>query len=172
MSVKVAEKVGVNVLTMTANFVTTTVFNTLFRIVNERGLSSDYIYENRNAIERGLFTWVSEQSLTRLVLEVFSDEREEALELFEFEFFYSADPNMDVRQPPIATVSDFCRSLKSLPKGVKYRIIASLTEGASVAEGWASTTPRRINAQTENIQGTWGFGHAEIRLTYRGGASW
>lgn len=168
MSVKVDDKVIVNVVTMTANYVTNTVMNSLFRIANERGLSSDYIYENRNAIERGLFTWVSEQSLKKLALEVFSEDRANAWELHEFEFKYVIDPRMEAEQPPISATSAFFRTLKDLPKGTKYRVIVNLTSDASPVEGWDLTTGREIDVQIEKELGGWGFGYAEVKLIYKG----
>lgn len=171
MSVEVVENVDVevNMLTMTANFVSNTVFHSLSRIIQERGLSLDYLTENRKIIEDGIFIWVTEQSLQSLVLEVFRDGTDIALERFDYLFTYVADPVSIVSHPSIDRLTEFCRKLNSLPSEAKYRILVTLKAGATQVAGWSPTDFKKIQSVKEVEQGDWGFGFAGVKLIYKGG---
>jgi hypothetical protein len=164
-----ASKINVNVLTMTATYITNNVFNLLFRIINERGLTVDYINDNRKIIEDGLFTWVSEQSLNKLSLEVFQDGQEAALEKYNFDFRYSADPTDQAIPAPLKSLQELSKTLKGLPSNTKYRVVVSLKDGASTVPGWSETEEKDINVTKEAKVGGFGFGYAEVILTYQGG---
>jgi hypothetical protein len=164
-----AQKVTVNIYTMTATAVTNGVFNMLFRIVKERGLPADYISDNRKVIEDGLFAWVSEQTLTKISLEIFQEGNSTALEKYNFDFEYLADPRMEPVPPSVASLQKLCKTLDNLPPQSKYRVVAFLADGATKVAGWSDTEPKDIDVTKEASITDWGFGHAAVKLTYQGG---
>lgn len=168
MTTMMAQKVSVNILTMTATMVTNTVFRMLFRIASERGLPPNYINENRKIIEDGLSTWVYEQTLTSLTMEVYQEGQTNSMERFRFDFVYLVDPNMQATEPPVKTLQELTQTLKNLPQGSKYRVVVNLKEGASTVPGWVTAESMPLNKTKESKVGDWGFGHASVTLTYEG----
>lgn len=169
MNVLEAQRVDVNVLTMTGTVVANTVLNMLLRAVHERGLPPDYLNDTRKLIENGLGTWATQQTLRAVMLEVSRESDSSALERFIFPVIYQADPNMEVRQPPTEPLRELCHALKQLPPDAKYRVLADLAEGASKVPGWEPTTPKNLNVTQSFELPVWGFGNASLRMIYQGG---
>lgn len=168
MSTLQAPQVKVNSLTMALNFSVSTVFGVLFRITHERALPANYLNDMRKVIEDGLYAWLAEQTLLAVVLEVSLDTETTALERFGIAIAYSADPNMEVRQPPNEDITRLCRTLKALPPNAKYQVLVELAPNATEVPGWVATTAKEINVtQTEQVD-DWGFGNIGLTMVYQG----
>ena len=170
MSVQVEDStnITVNTMTMTANFVVNQVFLTLFRIAKGRNLSPLYLSEQRKVLEEGIFMWISEQTLKQLALEVFQKASDQAIERFEFDFNYVADPSMQVRQPAINSFEAFMATLNKLPDDATYHVLVTLKPNATQIEGWNSTQFKPLNITQKVDLGNWGFGKANVEMRYLG----
>ena len=113
--------VSVNVMEKSIIYMVNTLFNVMFRIINARGLRPDYITANREIIENGFFTWLAEQTLESLHLEIISPDGSRALERWDVSFDYSAEPNPEVRKPPVEEIAAIRNKLRSLPRGPPRR---------------------------------------------------
>jgi hypothetical protein len=170
MSVQVANDTDViiNTMTKTSNFVVNSVFLTLFRIANGRDLSPTYLSERRQVIEEGIFTWISEQTLETLILEVYLMGTDQGLERYEFKFHYVADPDMEVRHTPIKQIETFLSTLKQLPSEATYQVLVTLKTGATQIPGWPPSKFKQINIKREENLGNFGFGHAGVEIRFLG----
>jgi len=162
-------KVGVNIMQKAVTFVANSVINEQLRIAHGRGLDPSYLQSNLEIIENGLRTWLSEQKIHALLLQVFLPDREDALENWETIFIYYADPIEEVRQLPIKDIEKACTSLAKLPPGATYRIFASVDPDASEVAGWVSGVPKPIISMTEKVFKSWGFHDIGVEIRYQGG---
>jgi len=162
-------QVSVNVMTKSVTYMANTLFQLAFRIAKERGLSPDYITANRDMLERAFFTWLAEQSLQSLHVEIVSPDGSRALERWDVSFDYSADPDPEVRKPPVEELARVCKKLRSLPRGTYYRILVQTKPGASKVAGWQQTAFKPFTATREQALSGWGYGHVGAKLWYREG---
>lgn len=162
-------RVSVNVMTKSVNYVVNTIFLLAFRITKWRGLPPHYLASNRDIIERGLFTWLAEQTLEQLHIEVISPDSSRALERWDMAFIYSADPDPEVGQPAMGDVESLCRKLRALPPGTQYRLLVQTKPGASDVEGWRESQFLPFTAAREQDLTQWGYGNIQGRLMYREG---
>lgn len=162
-------EVSVNVMEKSVTYIANTLFQLAFRIVNARGLKPDFITQNRNALEDGFFTWLAEQSLESVHVEVTSLTGSEALERWDVTFDYSADPDPEVRKPPVEELAAVCNKLRRLPQGTRYRIVVKTKPGASKVPGWYETTFKPFTQAREEELPGWGYGHIGAKLFYRQG---
>jgi len=161
--------VGVNIVEKSVTYVSNTVIQLLFRIAHKRGLDPSYIQGNLDVIEKGLRTWLSEQKLRALLLQVFVADKDDALENWETMFEYYADPKEEVRKPPVQEIEKACEGLAKLPPGATYRIFASLDPDATEVDGWVPGTPKSLVAALEKVFEDWGFGQVGAKVRYQGG---
>jgi hypothetical protein len=171
MGTLVKEKVGVsvNVMEKSVTFMVNTLFNLMLRILNARGLRPDHIIGNREIIENGFFTWLAEETLERLHLEIIAPDGTKALERWDISFEYSAVPDLTVRKPPVEELAEIQKKLRSLPRGTCYRIVVHTKPGASPVKGWYPTTLKPFTAKREETFARWGYGHIGGQLYYREG---
>jgi len=168
-NVKQSTEVTVNLAERSVTYVSNTVFQLLFRITHRRGLRSAHITEDREIIENGLFTWLSEQTLLRACLEVFLPGDNKVLEQWEFRFNYTSGHGDGTKYPPVAELEEFCARLRSLPQRADYRIVTQTSPGATEVPGWELTEFRPIDrSQSQEFQ-AWGYGNITATLTFRGG---
>jgi hypothetical protein len=163
-------EVGVNVLGQSVTGTTNWVFQLLLKATNLRDLAPDHLLDRREIIEKGLFTWLAEQTLEVISLEIFEPGREDALERFDHVFSYLAEPDMTVRNPDIAEVEAFCSTLQRLPASAQYRIAVSVRDGATVVEGWREGALRPLSVTKEQRLSDHGYGVIGTQFVYRGGA--
>lgn len=161
--------VGVNLMEKSVTFMANVVIQTLFRITHKRGLDPGYLQSNVQIIEEGLVTWLAEEKLLSLLLQVYVPGRDDALEDWETAFEYYADPFLEVQKPPIEQIEEACQQLASLPPEAGYRIYARLAPDASEVAGWVPGTPLVIDADVEQEFDGTGFGHIGGKVRYRGG---
>jgi len=159
--------VGVNVMTESVNFTVNSTFQGMLRLAHARGLKPDHIIEKRERIENGLFTWLGEQSLLALHLEVFLGDV--ALERFDLEFKYRAEADRNIRKPDISKLEEFCKRLPRLPDGIDYRVVVTTTDEASDVPGWSPTDLFPLDVTNECGLSEFGFGNIGTNLVYRGG---
>ena len=164
-------EVSVNVMEKSVTYMANTLFLLAFRIVNARGLKPDFITKNRKTLEDGFFTWLAEQTLESVHVEIISLTGSKALERWDVSFDYSADPDNKVRKPPIEELADVCSNLRRLPRGTRYRIVVHTKPGASKVPGWYETTFKPFTQAREEELSGWGYGHIGAKLFYREG-SW
>jgi len=162
-------EVSVNVMERSVTYMANTLFQLAFKIARERGLPPDYITANRDILERGFFTWLAEQTLQSLHFEIVSPDSRKALERWDVSFDYSADPDPDVRKPPIEELASVCKKLRSLPHGTYYRILVTTKPGASKVEGWYDTSFMPFTASRKEALPGWGYGNIGANLWYREG---
>lgn len=160
--------VSVNVMEKSVTYVANTVIQLLFRIAHSRGLSPNYLQHNLEIIENGLRTWLSEQKLRFFLLQVYVPGQKEALENWETVFSYYADPNEEVRKPPVEEIEEACKYLSKLPSRTTYTIYASVDPGASEVAGWVPGTPKPLASSVEKIFKDWGFGNIGAEIRYQG----
>ena len=168
MSVLTIESVVVNLVTTSATAVTNMVFRMLLEVARERGLSSSRLANGRERIERGLFTWFSEQALILVRLEVSFPYGDKALEVFEFTFDYVDGGSEELHQPNVEKLRDFCRELDALPKGVEYAIKIRRQPWSSEVEGWVPCTFKEVDVDQEASLLDFGYGPLEGSLVYFG----
>lgn len=161
--------VGINLMEKSVTFMANAVIQTLFRIAHKRGLDPGYLQSNVQIIEEGLVTWLAEEKLLSLLLQVYVPGRADALEDWETAFEYYADPYLEVQKPPIEQIEEACRQLASLPPAAGYRIYAHLAPDASEVAGWVPGTPLVIDVDVEQEFDGTGFGHIGGKIRYRGG---
>ena len=166
---KQINQVGINIMEKSVTYISNTVFMLAFRIVHERGLSPEYINRFRKVIEDGLFTWLTEQKLRKLYIEIFTPGRDSAHERWDFEFVFYADPNEEVRKPPEEELEGIGKRLKKLPPGATYRIVAETDRGASKVPGWCPTTLWNLDIEFEKDFSGWGYGNIDGKLFYKKG---
>ena len=171
MSVRTSDKVEVNLVVQSATAVTNMLFRTMMEVTRERGLSSSYLANTRENIERGLFTWLSELALLLLRLEVSFPDSDEALEIFEYTFEYVDDGKKEARTPDVAKLRDFCRQLAALPPGVEYRVKIQREPWSSKVEGWVPCTFKEVKDGEDVSLTGFGYGTTDATLVYRG-SSW
>lgn len=172
MTVHTVEKVGVDLLTASVNFTVNMVFKGLLEIVRERGLSLYYLTNERECIEKGLFVWLSEESLQFLLLEVSRPESDKALEVFQFDFIYHTDPLQEVEKLNVEKLREFCRKLRTLPEGVSYQVKVNLESWASEVPGWGPCEFKELNEAEKAILDSWGYGDIGTSLVYLGSEWW
>lgn len=161
--------VDVNLMEKSVTFMANAVIQTLFRVAHKRGLDPDYLQSNLPAIEAGLVTWLAEEKLLSLLLQVYLPGRDDALEDWETAFEYYADPFLEVQKPPIEQIEEACQQLAGLPAGAGYRVYARLAPDATEVAGWVPGTPLTIDADVEQEFDGTGFGHIGGKIRYRGG---
>jgi hypothetical protein len=159
----------VNIALQTITYIVTTLFQVLFRVAYMRGLSPVYIQRNHEVIENGLTTWITEQKLRKLTLQVFRAGSSNALENWSVAFTYTADPSAELRRPAIEQLEDFASQLRSLPPGCEYRIHAEVDQDASTVEGWQPGTKLPIIGRTRKDVFSWGHERLDAALEYEGG---
>ncbi|HXE74702.1 MAG TPA: hypothetical protein VNN18_03555 [Candidatus Xenobia bacterium] len=170
MATLVKEKVSVDVdiLQRSVTYTVNTVFQTMFKVVGGRGLPSDYLIERRKVIEDGLFTWLTEQALFSLHVEVFKRGENKCIERWDFEFVYRAEPDEKVGRPPLEELEQFMSKLKSLPAGAQYGLLANLKAGYTEVPGWSPRELMELEATDEQRLNAWGYGNIGTTLIYRG----
>ena len=168
MSVLTIETVEVNLITQSAIALANMVFRVLLEIARERGLSSGYLADGREVVEKGLFTWLAEEALILVRFEVSFPESDKALEVFELGFEYVDDGSEDLIKPDIEHLRDFCRQLNSLPVGAEYEVKVSHEPWASEVEGWVPCTFKEVDVEREDVLGDFGYGAIGGHLTYQG----
>lgn len=172
MGTMVREKidVGVNIVQRSITYMVNTTFQVLLEIIKRRNLRPDLLIQNRKVIEDGLFTWLAEQSLLSIHLEVSVPGVEQAEERWDTIFEYLSDPNEQVRKPPIEALTDIAGRLQRLPEETVYRIIVSLKPDATEVPGWVPATFKSIEIDQDITAGEgWGFGNLGGKLYYKGG---
>jgi len=162
-------RVSMNVLTMSVNYMVNTVMQLMLRIIKERGLSPKELIRDRDLLEDGLSTWLREQTLESLHVEVVSRRGEKALEIWTTVLEYRAEPDLQVRKPPVDQLATLCKKLRSLPSGTRYRILVSLRPGATEVPGWVDAEFRPFTQAREETLSGWGYGHIGGKLVYREG---
>lgn len=172
MAVRVRDKVevDVNIFTRTVTAVTNLVMEMLLEVLYDRKLDPRGFLELRKALEDAMSVWFTERTLRGIMLEVFLPGETKALEHWEFGFEYRDDPEAKLYRTPAEEFRRFSDTLKSLPSGVQYRIMARVADGAKQIPGWSPTTPRDITPTVEKTFGKFGYGHIFGKVFYKGGA--
>jgi len=160
--------IAVNVMQRSVNATANWLFQMALKVANLRGLSPEYLIKKREIIENGLFVWLAERTLEGISIEVFDSSREDAHERFDFYFTYHSSPDPNVREPNIARLEEFCRTLEALPPGMEYRVVVSIGPNASEVPGWYDYEFRPLVGAREERLSDHGFGHISTHLIYRG----
>jgi hypothetical protein len=171
MSVRVNQstQVNVNVTERSVTYMTNAVFQLFFRILRSRGLGPEYLLSNREVIDSGLFTWLSEQTLLKAFLEVYMPGRDEALERWDFTFDYSSRVRGDPAPPPVAEVEALCARIASLPRRAAYRVVVRTAPGATRVPGWAPTRLRLLAQSGGQAFTAYGLDGLSASLVFRSG---
>lgn len=160
--------VTVNVIETTFTFILNCVMQTVLLIARDRGLSLDYLRNKWDVIEKGLRTWLVEQTLECVCLEIYMPGADDAIERFDQEITYSASPSSETRIPDREVLSEFCHKLGALPTGATYRVIVKLAPGASQVDGWSPTHFRHMLDSEGTPIMTYAYGQASGSVVYRG----
>lgn len=166
--VKERVSIDVDILQRSVTYTVNTVFQMIFKAISGRKLPADYLIRNRKVIEDGLFTWLTEQTLTSLHIQVFKAGGETCIERWDFEFDYRAEPEQEVVRPPAEDLEDFLRRLKSLPSGTEYNVLANLKQGSTEVPGWSPSDFMDLQTANENRFKVWGYGSIGTTLVYKG----
>lgn len=168
MGVLTIESVEVNLITTSATAVTNMIFRVLLDIARERGLSSNYLADRREVIEKGLFTWLSEEAMKFLRFEVSFPDSNKALEVFELNFEYIANGNRELQKPDIQRLHEFCAALDALPQGAQYVIKVQNESWASQVEGWVPSTFKEVDGGRRELT-EFVYGSIAASVSYRRG---
>lgn len=163
--------VNVNVMEKSITYISNSLFQLFLRITNGRNLPPDYITSNRDILEKGFFTWCSEQSLKSVHLEIISPDSARAVERWDIALSYSSDPDSEVKKTPVSQIADVCKKLKGLPRGSQYRILVQTEPWASRVNGWSETSFKPFKEKSMKNFSGFGYGHIHGKLYYREG-SW
>ena len=161
--------VSVNLMEKSVTYMSNTLFQIKFKIAQGRGLSPDYLVQNREILENGFFAWLSEQTLLSVHFEVIAPDGSKALERWDLSFDYRADPDETVEKPPVQQIEEACRKLRSLPPGTNYRILVETKPEASEVQGWHETEFLPFAEKSNQEFSNWGYGHIFGKLWYREG---
>jgi hypothetical protein len=142
-----------------------------YRIEHGRGLSGDgYISRHHEILERGFRTWLAEQKLLSVHVEIFDPESDLAYEVGKVLLEYSTNPREEAVKPPIEQLEEILARLESLPPGAKLRVVAMRAAGASIVPGWQPATLKAlIGGVSEELDvgdGPHGFGHIVGKIRY------
>ncbi len=160
--------VTVNVIETTFTFILNCVMQTVLLIARDRGLPLDYLRDKWDVIEKGLRTWLVEQTLECVCLEIFMPGADDAIERFDQEITYSIDAETAPQLPDRAALSEFCRKLASLPANATYRVLVQLSAEASAVEGWSPSRLRHLpQADSAHVM-AFEYGNAKAAVVYRG----
>jgi hypothetical protein len=172
MSSRVRQSTGirVNVSQQSVTYTVNSVVMVIFRLAYARGLPADYMIAHREDIDRGLGVWVAEQTLRWVILEVFVQGEDHALERYEFDFEFTARASEEAREPPVSEIEEFCKRLDHLPEGATYRVVAQTAPNATAVPGWIATSVRPLHETASRTFEVWGLGAVTTSLTYRGGS--
>jgi len=161
--------VGANVMEKSVTYVCNTVIQLFFRILHKRGLDAGFLSSSLEVLENGLRTWLGEQKLKEMHLEVSLPHSSDALEDWKAIFEYYAEPDENVRKPPVEEVERICQELRALPAGAIYRIVAVTEPDASDVPGWIASSLKPLRDATERPFSGWGYGHVGAKFFYHGG---
>ena len=167
--VKNKVQVQANIFNQSKNLVVNSVMEMALEIAHKRNLDPFYLLSRRKIIEEGMYVWLHEKMLQEIMLEVSLSGSGSALERYDFIFEYHDTPDLDVHQAPTPELGRFCETLKSLPPGSSYRILARVAPGAKEVPGWRPTTLKDLKPTTEQRLGDVGYGHIAGQVFYRGG---
>ncbi len=160
--------VTVNVIETTFTFILNCVMQTVLLIARDRGLSLDYLRNKWDVIEKGLRTWLVEQTLECVCLEIYMPGADDAIERFDQEITYSIDTESSPRLPDRAALSEFCGKLESLPANATYRVVVQLSAGSSAVEGWSPSRLRHLPHTESAPVMAFEYGNAKAAVVYRG----
>ncbi|MBM4017137.1 MAG: hypothetical protein FJ288_02225 [Planctomycetes bacterium] len=172
MASRVRQSTGtkVNVSQQSVTFTVNSIVRVAHRIAYARHLPPDYMIAHREDIDRGLGVWVAEQTLRRLILEVFVEGEDHALERYDFDFEFTARGGEEARDPPVSEIENFCKQLDRLPEGATYRVVVQTAPDATPVPNWFATTTRQLVEAASMTFEAWGLGAVGTCLTYRGGS--
>ena len=149
-------------------YITTTVMQVVQRILHKRGLNPGYFQAKREVIEKGVLTWITDEKLKSLLLQVLRPGSSSAMENWRVLFEYKVDGNSPLRKPPVQQVEEFCVQLRNLPPGCEYQIFAEVAPDATYVEGWVPGTPLPIIGRTRKDFVRWGHDRVDASLEYEG----
>jgi hypothetical protein len=123
------------------NYMVNILLQMMYRIEYGRGLSkAGYMARTHEIIERGLRTWLTEQKLQTVFIEIYDPTADKSYERGEVTITYTADPTEKVVKPPVEKLEKLFKKLKKLPPGAQFRIVVNNAPGYSEVPGWYSTT--------------------------------
>jgi hypothetical protein len=171
MAVVVRDNVQVetNIFIKSMNMVVNSVMEMLLEITFLRKLDPASLLAIRRRLEDALYIWLHERTLQGLLLEISLPESANALENWEVVFAYSDDPDSSVQRAPTEELKRFGESLKSLPPGTCYRVLAMVSPGARKIQDWEPATLKNINPTIEKDFGNFGYGNIHGQMLYRSG---
>jgi len=151
-------EVGVKTWTSTYNFVVNETVTLLMQYVNNRGLDSSKLTTMREQLEDALWTWLSSRHLSRVRIEVYEPEANEATECFDLAFDIERPQDLSTAEIERIQERKFdsyheevlenLRELDAPPDDCTYRILVWLRPTNDVGEepptvdGWSRTTAR------------------------------
>ena len=171
MSTTTIINTSMNLLTMTAVYMSNCLIQLGFRIETGRGLSG-YMTYNQAVIERGLRTWLGEGTLLSLHMELFDPATvDDAHEVFTFPINYLTEPQEEAVKPPLEQLEVFLKKLPQLPPGSRFRVVATKKPGYTPVDGWFPTKLRKIGEVAEKVEigDEFGYGLATGKITYTRG---
>ena len=121
-------------------------------------------------IERGFRTWVSEQKLLFVRIQIYDPTSNQAYELVQVNLTYTTDPIEAVKPPPIEQLEALMKKLKKLPSDAKFGVIVQNAPGASEVPGWSPAAFKELmdGVSEEIVVGDeeHGFGHILGKIVY------
>ena len=165
--VRQVTELAVKVTATSTVYIATTLMGACLRIVVARKLTTEYLNQNRETIERGLLVWLAEGSLTRIHLEVYRPGGAEAVERWRFCVLHDDAVDSVPTAPPAQQLADLCAVLRALPADAQYRVVVERSEGATTVPGWAPTKLLPMTQPEHAHIGAWGYEDARVALTYQ-----
>ena len=165
-------KIGVNLLEKSTIYTTNCLSQLGYRVENGRGLSgSGYMKAHQEWFERGIGTWLGEQTLQSAHFEIYDPATDKAYERCQIDLSYTTDARQEVVKPPIEQLDTLLKKLPKLPPGAKMRVVTTTAPGASEVEGWYPTTLKPfVGGSCQDIavgDRAHGFGHIFSRMVYK-----
>jgi hypothetical protein len=165
-------KMKVNLFERAAVYQVNSLLQLLFRTEHFRIQGGHFMTDYLEIIERGLKTWLTEQTLERVYCEIYSPHKGTAYERLEAVIDYVDNPTEEVVKAPVGELEELMGKLAKLPADATLRVLVSVKEGHTVVEGWGF--PDRLKdfeggVKEEHQIGKeegHGYGPVKSRMTY------
>jgi ssDNA-binding replication factor A large subunit len=122
-------------------YVTDKLLNSVKKIVQMSGLDPDKLTEEWSVLERGISTWLGDQHLETLHLEVFHEVTGELVRRWDFDVAYDQVGDGSFWQDP-DDIRYHIEKAGINPANCDYRIVTSTNETRRDVAGWSKTSLR------------------------------
>ena len=139
----------INTRVKTAVHLTDAIMGTFQNIVASLGLSSGYLQNHWDVIERGLKAWIAEGSLDEVRLEFGSESDPEVIFVIPLSYEVTGDGDVTFVTSQ-ARLARMMAKLETVPAGTSYRLVVSHNGSYQWVDGWQNSSFADTSALTSS----------------------